>query len=132
MEGVTLKARGVRTHEFRVDDFGAPRYPELVIVATRRGLAAHPDRIRRTLAALEDGTRAALRNPDSAVASVARAAQADRGLVHSELRAIAPALSPPLRLSARALRGWATFDVRFGILRRPPDIGRAFDLSVAP
>ena len=132
VEGVTLKARGVRTHEFRVDDFGAPRYPELVIVATRRGLAAHPDRIRRTLAALEDGTRAALRNPDSAVASVARAAQADRGLVRSELRAIAPALSPPLRLSARPLRGWATFDVRFGILRRPPDIGRAFDLSVAP
>ena len=132
VEGVTLKARGVRTHEFRVDDFGAPRYPELVIVATRRGLAAHPDRIRRTLAALEDGTRAALRNPDSAVASVARAAQADRGLVRSELRAIAPALSPPLRLSPRALRGWATFDVRFGILRRPPDIGRAFDLSVAP
>ena len=88
--------------------------------------------VQRPLAALEDGTRAALRNPDSAVASVARAAQADRGLVRSELRAIAPALSPPLRLSPRALRGWATFDVRFGILPSPPDIGRAFDLSVAP
>jgi putative hydroxymethylpyrimidine transport system substrate-binding protein len=132
VEGVTLKTRGVHTQEFRVDDFGAPRYPELVVVTTRRELAAHRDTVRRALAALQGGTRAALRDPDRVVALIARASQADRGLVRAELRAITPALVPPLRLDARALRGWAAFDVRFGILRRPPDLGRAFDLTVAP
>ena len=132
VEGVTLKARGVRTHEFRVDDFGAPRYPELVVVTTRRELTAHRETVRRALAALEEGTRAALGSPDRAVASIARASQADGGLVRAELRAIAPALTPALRLDPRALRGWASFDVRFGILRRPPSLRRAFDLTVAP
>src|SRR3954468_8724965 len=37
-EGVALRRRGVRTREFRVDDYGAPRYPELVIVPARRTL----------------------------------------------------------------------------------------------
>jgi NitT/TauT family transport system substrate-binding protein/putative hydroxymethylpyrimidine transport system substrate-binding protein len=33
-EGVDLKRMGVPTREFRVDEFGAPRYPELVVAAS--------------------------------------------------------------------------------------------------
>jgi putative hydroxymethylpyrimidine transport system substrate-binding protein len=33
-EGVELKELGIPTREFRVDEFGAPRYPELVLVTT--------------------------------------------------------------------------------------------------
>jgi putative hydroxymethylpyrimidine transport system substrate-binding protein len=132
VEGVTLRARGVRTHEFRVDDFGAPRYPELVVVTTRRQLETRRDTVARTLSALADGTRAALRDPAAAVQAIARAGQGDTALVRSELAAIRPALSPPLVLESRALNGWAAFDVRFGILRRPPDVGRAFDTSLVP
>jgi putative hydroxymethylpyrimidine transport system substrate-binding protein len=132
VEGVALRARGVRTHEFRVDGFGAPRYPELVVVANRRWLTAHRDAVRRTLRALADGTRAALRDPRPVVRAIARAGQADERLVRAELAAVRPALSPPLRLDRRALRGWAAFDTRFKILRRPPDLARAFDLTLAP
>jgi putative hydroxymethylpyrimidine transport system substrate-binding protein len=32
-EGVELQQRGIPIHEFRVDQFGAPRYPELLVVA---------------------------------------------------------------------------------------------------
>ncbi|MGC1813358.1 MAG: ABC transporter substrate-binding protein, partial [Solirubrobacterales bacterium] len=35
-EGVELQQRGIPIREFRVDDFGAPRYPELVVVAAAR------------------------------------------------------------------------------------------------
>src|SRR5918999_1425321 len=35
-EGVALRQRGVPTREFRVDDYGAPRYPELVLVTEAR------------------------------------------------------------------------------------------------
>ena len=34
-EGVQLRDMGVPTNEFRVDEFGAGRYPELLVVATR-------------------------------------------------------------------------------------------------
>jgi hypothetical protein len=33
---------------------------------------------------------------------------------------------PPIRLDRRALEGWARFDARFGILKRPLDVNRAF------
>src|SRR3954471_19542126 len=60
VEGVTLKRRGLATHEFRVDQFGAPRYPELVLVVRHEDLRGDRSLVRDTLAALEDGTRDAL------------------------------------------------------------------------
>ncbi|MEA2375231.1 MAG: putative hydroxymethylpyrimidine transport system substrate-binding protein, partial [Thermoleophilaceae bacterium] len=131
VEGVTLRARGVRTHEFRVDDFGAPRYPELVLVTTRSLLRTRRDAIQRTLAALADGTRAALRDPAPVVSAIGRAAQADSKLVREELGAIRPALSPPLRLDRASLEAWARWDARFGILKRAPNVRRAFDFTLA-
>jgi putative hydroxymethylpyrimidine transport system substrate-binding protein len=132
VEGVTLKRRGLDTHEFRLDSFGAPRYPELVLVARRATVRTDPDLLRRTLAALADGTRDALANRDDAVRRVARAAQADQGLIRAELDAIAPALSPPIRLSPTALAGWAAFSFRLGILRRTPMVSQVFDQTLAP
>src|SRR3954468_14782989 len=38
-EGVTLHTRGVKTHDFRVDKYGAPPYPEVVLFAKRSTLA---------------------------------------------------------------------------------------------
>ena len=45
-EGVQLEQRGIPIREFRVDQFGAPRYPELVLVAKAGDRAARrpPDR----------------------------------------------------------------------------------------
>ena len=60
-EGVTLRRRGVHTREFRVDRYGAPRYPELVLAVTRRTLDERRDVVKETLAALADGTEEALR-----------------------------------------------------------------------
>jgi putative hydroxymethylpyrimidine transport system substrate-binding protein len=36
-EGVELRRQGISTQEFRVDEFGAPRYPELVLVTKGDG-----------------------------------------------------------------------------------------------
>jgi putative hydroxymethylpyrimidine transport system substrate-binding protein len=132
VEGVTLRRRGLATHEFRVDSFGAPRYPELVLVVRRVDLKRDPKLVRHTLAALEDGTRDALADRPAAVKEVASAAQAKPDLIAAELDAIAPALSPPIKLNPQALAGWASFDARFGVLKRPPAVGQTFDTSVAP
>ena len=64
-EGVALRRRGVRTREFRVDDYGAPRYPELVLATERETLRRAPRAGATTLvAALARRARAAaLRRP---------------------------------------------------------------------
>jgi putative hydroxymethylpyrimidine transport system substrate-binding protein len=127
-EGVALRERGVRTREFRVDEFGAPRYPELVLVVTRETLDERGELVDSMLDEIERGTRAALRDRDAIVGELARAGGSDEPLMRAQLEAVAPALVPPVRLDREALEGWAKFDADFGILRKPPEIERAFRL----
>lgn len=126
-EGVALKRRGVRTREFRVDDFGAPRYPELVLATKRSTLRKEPRRARALVASLAEGTREAAADLPRASARMARhTGGGDNVLTLRQLRAVIPAFRPALTLSRPALDGWARFDSRFGILKRRPDVSRAF------
>jgi NitT/TauT family transport system substrate-binding protein/putative hydroxymethylpyrimidine transport system substrate-binding protein len=132
-EGVALRLRGVATREFRVDDYGAPAYPELVVAARAEALERDPEVLRRTIRALAQGTRAAVADPAAAERDIVRASGADARLVREQLEAVLPALSPPLRLDRAVLAEWARWDERMGILRSRPDVARTFALDlVAP
>jgi NitT/TauT family transport system substrate-binding protein/putative hydroxymethylpyrimidine transport system substrate-binding protein len=131
-EGVVLRARGLRTREFRVDGFGAPRYPEVVLVVRRDVLESRRADIAAAVRAIARGTVAALRDRAATVSQIAAASEADDELVRRELAAVAPAMTPPLVLRRRAVEGWARFAARFGILARRPNIDRAFDFSIVP
>jgi putative hydroxymethylpyrimidine transport system substrate-binding protein len=132
-EGVALRYRGRRTREFRVERYGAPAYPEVVFMTTRRMLRAHPDRLRAFLAAIADGIRSTQADPGAAAALIASAANAtDRGLIRAQLNAVLPLFSPPVRFDRAVLERWADFDARIGILARRPDVDRTFDFSIAP
>jgi putative hydroxymethylpyrimidine transport system substrate-binding protein len=132
VEGVTLRRRHVAIREFRVDDFGAPRYPEVVLFTARRTLARRRAAVESALRAIRAGIGAALSDRAAAAAEIARVSGADRALVRAQLDAVAPAMRPALRLDRPALERWASFDARFGILGRRPDIGRLFDFGTAP
>jgi putative hydroxymethylpyrimidine transport system substrate-binding protein len=132
-EGVALKRRGVDVREFRVEDYGAPAYPEVVLITARRTLERDRDLLRRTLAAIEDGRRAALADPDAAVRVIADAAESrDPGLVRAQLDALGDGFAPGLRLDREVLERWADFDARIGIVGERPDVARAFDFTLAP
>ena len=128
VEGVALRQRGVDTREFRVDDFGAPRYPELVLAVERETLVERRELVDDLLDALAAGTRSALADRPAAVDDVVRASDADEPLIRAQFAALASALRPPLRLDRRVLEGWAEFDLRFGILAAKPEVERAFEL----
>lgn len=130
-EGVALRRHGVPVREFRVEDYGAPVFPEVIVVTTAAELRTRHAVLRRALAAIADGTRAALADPGPAAAQIARAADASPGLVRAQLAAVAPALRPPLRLNRTAVERWARFAARIGILPRVPNVARAFDFSLA-
>jgi putative hydroxymethylpyrimidine transport system substrate-binding protein len=126
-EGVALRERGVATREFRVDDYGAPRYPELVLVVKRTTLEDHEALVDDMLGAIADGTDTALRERDATVDKLVQASGADEPLVRAQLEAVAPALEPPVELDKAALEEWARFDEHFGILREAPDVNQAFN-----
>lgn len=138
-DGVALeRAREGRApfREFRVDRYGAPAYPELVLCVTRATLQDDPDLVRRLVLALRRGYEEALADPESAVETLLRR---NRGLAREptleELRAVSPAFTAgverPGQLDRRRLRAWAAWAVRFGLVEQRPDVDLAFAPDVA-
>ena len=137
IEGAALAARGRGFHPFKVDAFGAPSYPELVICVTRQERDHHAGTIRRVLRALARGYRFAAGNVAFATNDLVRAQPGlDRALTESQVTTTRPAfLSARGRwgeLDTATLRAWAAWEVRFGIVAHPPDVARAFDGSLVP
>ena len=135
VEGVALQRRRPGFKEFRVDDFGAPSYPELVLCATRDTIAERAPLVRATIRALQRGYQQAQADPESAVGAVLDAnPDLSRDELSAQMDEVAPAFSAGAlgigQLRLPELRAWAAWDHRFGILRRPLDVGRAFDLSL--
>jgi NitT/TauT family transport system substrate-binding protein/putative hydroxymethylpyrimidine transport system substrate-binding protein len=131
-EGVVLHTRGVKTNDFRVDRYGAPPYPEVVLFAKRTTVRKHRAELRNLLAALADGVRDVHRDPDAAVKQIADVSNADEPLVRAQLKAVDPLFDPPMSFNRAILQRWGAWDARFGILPRKPNIARLFDLSLAP
>jgi len=135
VEGVALEAERPGMQEFRVDDFGAPAYPELVLCVTRRALEDDRAVIEATIRALQRGYTQAQNDPESAVTALVDADSGlDRAAAQAQLDAVAPAFTAGARaygeLREGVLREWAAWDVEFGILDERPDIARAFDTSL--
>jgi NitT/TauT family transport system substrate-binding protein/putative hydroxymethylpyrimidine transport system substrate-binding protein len=130
-EGVALRERGLDVNEFRIEDYGAPRYPEVILMTSRRTLEQHRDRLERALAAIDDGLNDTLADPDAATRVIARVAEArNDGLVRAELDAVKSAFAPGLHLDRPTLERWADFDARIGIVDQRPDVTSAFDFTL--
>jgi NitT/TauT family transport system substrate-binding protein/putative hydroxymethylpyrimidine transport system substrate-binding protein len=131
-EGVALKRRGRAVREFRIDDYGAPAYPEVVLVTARSTLRKHRNRVRATVRAIARGIDEVRARPAAAVRDIAAAAQADDlGLIRAQLDAVAPLFAPGMRMDRATIGRWADFELRIGLIDRRPQVGRGFDFSVA-
>jgi len=120
-EGVALRRQGVDTREFRVDDHGAPRFPELVIVA----LAEAEVPSQPALASIRRGYLVARSNLDGGLDALSREVpEIDRAQTGAELAAIAPAIPATGLLEGRALRhglaAWGGWALASGFIARNP------------
>jgi putative hydroxymethylpyrimidine transport system substrate-binding protein len=136
VEGVALHERMPDAREFRVDDFGAPAYPELVVTVARRTLQQDPDLVRRAVHALVSGYEVVDRDPEGALRDlVASAPDVDPTEAQRQLDALGDAFGSGDGIGAldpQQLRAWAAWEVRFGIVKRRPDVDAAFDASFLP
>ncbi len=131
-EGVTLQRERPGFHVFRVDGFGAPSYPELVLCATRTSLRRDPSLAHRVVRALVRGYGLAAADPRQSAADLeSRVPGLDPALVAAELGVEVPAFRGPSHrigvLDLGALRAWARWEARFRIVGRAPDVSAAFD-----
>jgi putative hydroxymethylpyrimidine transport system substrate-binding protein len=128
-EGVSLKRQGVATRTFRVDDYGTPRYPELVLVTTADMVRRDPNLVGAVVAATRGGYALARRHPDEALDDLLEGDPSlDRADQDAELRALeaANAFRNPGEFDMPVLSAWARWEAAHGIVRRPPSVRRTF------
>jgi putative hydroxymethylpyrimidine transport system substrate-binding protein len=133
-EGVMLRRLDVPTREFRVDDYGAPPYPELVVATSARTFADEPELVGDVVRAVARGQRQIVTDPEAALDDLLDAVD---GLDEDEQRAqldallAADAVSPEATLDRSVLAEWARWDARHGILAEPPRVAEAFPTPAA-
>jgi ABC-type nitrate/sulfonate/bicarbonate transport system substrate-binding protein len=129
-EGVALQAKRPGMREFKVDDYGAPAYPELVLCVSRETLRDDRPLVAATVSALRRGYEETIDDPESAVEALVDSAHVDRAETERALDAVSPAFTEGAskygELDPAKLRAWALWEARFGITKRPPDVARAF------
>ncbi|HET8758620.1 MAG TPA: ABC transporter substrate-binding protein [Solirubrobacteraceae bacterium] len=136
VEGVALKTQRPQTREFRVDDYGAPPYPELVLCVTRTTLDEQRPVLEATVRALRRGYTETQNDPESALSALGDAnPDLDRDAASAQLDAVAPAFTAGAdyygQLREDVLEKWAAWDLQFGIVKERIDVGSAFDRGLA-
>jgi NitT/TauT family transport system substrate-binding protein/putative hydroxymethylpyrimidine transport system substrate-binding protein len=128
-EGVALRREGVPVRIFKVDRYGAPPYPELILTTSQHALDSDPGFVHSVVAATRRGYAFAERQPAKALDDLLAADPAlDRGDQQAQLEALLPDLHPD-PFDPALLREWAAWDLEHGLLERPLDVEAAFDLQ---
>jgi putative hydroxymethylpyrimidine transport system substrate-binding protein len=126
-EGVALRRQEVPVRIFKVDRYGAPPYPELVIVASRQTIERDPALVQALRDATKRGYELVSNDPTQALDDLlATVPSLDRSEQAAQLQALLPDLRPA-PFSPAVLRAWAEWDLEHGLLKRPLDVDAAFD-----
>jgi putative hydroxymethylpyrimidine transport system substrate-binding protein len=139
VEGVDLAERGLDPRVVPVDELGIPTYDELVLVANSERVADDPETIRLFIAALERGTRAAVRDPQAATESVLAAGDGlEPKLTAAEIDATLPLLLPDVgsrpfgHMNAREWEQFAGFFADRGLISTRPQASQMFTSELLP
>jgi ABC-type nitrate/sulfonate/bicarbonate transport system substrate-binding protein len=121
----------VPTREFRVDDYGAPRYPELVLATSAETLRDDPTLVDAVREATARGYADIADHGDDALQALLDAVpDLDPAEQRAQFEALvgADAFAGTGDLDRGELSQWARWDLDHGILSRPLDIDAAFPL----
>jgi putative hydroxymethylpyrimidine transport system substrate-binding protein len=125
-EGVALRSQGVPVRIFKVDRYGAPPYPELILTTSRKTLRQRPQLVKAMVRATTRGYDFAVRHPTAALNDLVAATPGlDRADQRAQLNALLPILDPA-PFSYPVLERWASWDVGHGLLHREPTVGALF------
>lgn len=115
-EGVALARKGVPVKVFKVDHYGAPPYPELVLAVSSHTWETRKPLVEKVLLATKHGYEFTAAHPSQALDDLLAADPAlDRGEQQAQLQALLPDLKPQ-PFSKPILKRWATWAGQNGLL----------------
>jgi putative hydroxymethylpyrimidine transport system substrate-binding protein len=125
-EGVALRRQGVPVRIFKVNRYGAPPYPELVLTTSRQTLDRRPELVRSLVGATTRGYEFAVAHPAEALNDlIAEVPSLERADQRAQLAVLRPDLRPA-PFDQAVLNAWAAWDLEHGLLERPLDVKAAF------
>jgi ABC-type nitrate/sulfonate/bicarbonate transport system substrate-binding protein len=125
-EGVALRRQGVPLRIFKVNQFGAPPYPELILTTSQKTLEDDPELVDAVVAATERGYGFAVDDPEAALDDLLAAnPELERAEQQAQLKVLLPILRPD-PFDQAILKAWAAWDLKHGLLEKPLDVEQAF------
>jgi len=127
-EAVALREQGVPIRIFKVDQFGAPPYPELVLCTSEKLLKSDPDLVDSVVSATRRGYESAEEHPGAALTDLLEANKSlglDRAEQQAQLKVLLPDLHPR-PFNPAVLQAWAAWDMRHGLLEKPLKVNETF------
>jgi putative hydroxymethylpyrimidine transport system substrate-binding protein len=129
VEAVEARRKGIPLRVFKVDEYGAPHYPELVLTTTRKELEAEPNLVERMVAATRRGYNFAEAEPEEAIEDlVAANPTLEKADQEAQMKVLRPALKP-LPFKQPVLEEWSEWATAHGLLPRPANVAKTFDLG---
>jgi NitT/TauT family transport system substrate-binding protein/putative hydroxymethylpyrimidine transport system substrate-binding protein len=128
-EAVEAQRKGIPLRVFKVDEYGAPPYPELVLTTTRKELEDEPGLVNGMVAATRRGYDFTESEPQRALGDLLAANPGlERADQAAQLKVLLPALHP-LPFSEPVLKEWSAWASSHGLLPEPLDVRKTFDLG---
>jgi ABC-type nitrate/sulfonate/bicarbonate transport system substrate-binding protein len=128
-EGVALRRQGVPVRIFKVNRYGAPPYPELILTTSQHTIDSDPELVDSMVAATTQGYEFVSGQPAKGLGDLlAEVPSLDRGDQAAQLHALLPDLHPA-PFDPGVLHEWAAWDLEHGLLEKPLDVESAFQLN---
>lgn len=128
-EAIALEREGVPIRVFKVDRYGAPPYPELVLCTSEKLLKSDPDLVDAVVSATRRGYEFAEGKPKAALDDLLAANKSlESADQEAQLKVLLPVMEPK-RFDSRVLKEWAAWDLEHHLLEKPLDVEAAFRLG---
>jgi putative hydroxymethylpyrimidine transport system substrate-binding protein len=128
-EAVEAKRQGIPLRVFKVDEYGAPKYPELILTTTRKELQSDPALVRATVQATTEGYEFTEEHSEKALEDLLEANPSlEKDDTEAQLKVLLPALHPD-PFKEPVLKEWSAWATSHGLLPKPLDVKSAFDLE---
>jgi NitT/TauT family transport system substrate-binding protein/putative hydroxymethylpyrimidine transport system substrate-binding protein len=128
-EAVEAERKGIPLRVFKVDEYGAPHYPELILTTTRKELESEPAMVEDMVAATRRGYNFAVSEPQQALGDLLAANPSlERADQQAQLKVLLPALKPE-PFDRAVLKEWSAWASEHELLPEPADVAKTFELG---
>jgi putative hydroxymethylpyrimidine transport system substrate-binding protein len=128
-EAIEAQRKGIPLRVFKVDRYGAPTYPELVLTTTRNELEDEPGPVDSMVSATRRGYNFTESQPQQALGDLLAANPSlERADTAAQLKVLLPALHP-LPFKEPVLKEWSAWASSHGLLPKPVEVRKTFDLG---